>query len=172
MSNSSSPSQSLLSVTFRLPKLLVFVCIPTFNPDSRHQAHSSKSITFKREDQLNRALATPLTWTRLPAFPFQKLWSRKEPYISLSFLIAIVQQPLDCFSKLGFLQSLEQQNPAFGLLTTCYGLLTLGRSYTTSRSTVAASTTASTRPQCGLPLLPNRKVNQYQSCMHQCPLSY
>ena len=47
-----SPSQSLLSVTFRLSKLLVFVCIPTFHPDSRHQTHTSNS--FKRRHQLDK----------------------------------------------------------------------------------------------------------------------
>ena len=38
---SSLPSQSLLSVTFRLSKLLVFICVPTFHPDSCDKTHPS-----------------------------------------------------------------------------------------------------------------------------------
>ena len=38
---SSLPSQSLLSVTFRLSKLLVFICVPTFHPDPCDKAHPS-----------------------------------------------------------------------------------------------------------------------------------
>ena len=96
-------------------------------------------------------------------FPLsQALVSKRTSHLLVFFNSTSCTAPR-LFIKTGFPPVVGTAEPlCWTTVTTCYGLLTLVRGATTSSSTVAASTTASTWPQCGLP---NRKVNQYQSCI-------
>ena len=70
---------------------------------------------------------------RLAAFHFQKLWSPGKLPFSCFFLKQQFNSPLKLFLKTGFSSVVWTAEPClWTTLTTCYGLLTLGRSDPTS----------------------------------------
>ena len=161
VSNPSLPSQSLLSVTFRLSKLLVFICVPTFHPDPCDKAHpSSFQASAGARPHLwpgrGFPLSQPLVSKRTPPFKHNS-WTFSFSNNQLNFLFFILKQ--------------ESYLWSMNYTLVCYGLLILGRSHS---APVAASTTASGLQAAALRTTQSKSIpaSKLHRVLDQCPQSY
>ena len=163
VSNPSLPSQSLLSVTFRLSKLLVFICVPTFHPDPCDKTHPSSF----------QALSGPSighTFGLDEAFPFHNLWSPRELLLSNTTVEHFLSQIINWISFF-FIRKQESYLWSMNYTLVCYGLLILGRSHS---APVAASTTASGLQAAALRTTQSKSIpaSKLHRVSDQCPQSY